>query len=261
VTRLGALVGFLLAGCAMREPSIADAGHDGAVVAREPTWRSTIEPMFARHCTGCHSDGALAPVDLRSMETVRSLGRLIASLLRERVMPPLAPRAGLASIDDHRALPDAEIAQFERWIALGGPEGAENAAVSAFARPSNRDPLPAAADLVVTPATAWTAPADRDDAHQCFVTPQTLERDRRLVGVRISPGDAATVHRVVLYAVHGEDATRVQALDPSQQGFECFSRLRAAQEEWSSRPLPVLSTQQLVGWTPMPDRLSALDWV
>jgi hypothetical protein len=186
LTRLGALVGFLLAGCAARVPSIADAGGD-ASVAHEPTWRSTIEPMIARHCTACHSDGALAPVDLRSVETVRSLGRLIGSLLRERVMPPLAPRAGLASIDDHRALPDAEVAQFERWIALGGPEGAESAPASAFARPSSRDPLPALADLIVAPSTAWTAPADRDESHRCFVTPQTLERDRRLVGVVRKP--------------------------------------------------------------------------
>ena len=157
-----------------------------------PTFNRDVAPIVFEHCTPCHRDGGAGPFPLTTYEQVRRRARQIVKVTRDRVMPPWPPVAGHGTFKGKRGLTDSQIATLAQWVATGLPAGEAR----------DLPPVPAFSgswelgtpDLVLTPAQAWTLPAEGDDVFRNFVLPVPVGARRYVRAIEILPGNARIVH-------------------------------------------------------------------
>ena len=224
---LPVLLPAFLAASACGGEEAPDADPDGGPDP-EVTWHGEIAPLVARHCTGCHSEGGIAPFSLEEYDSARLLAPLMVQKVRAGEMPPwdavatadCEPRLGWR--DDPR--PSAEdIELLARWDELGAPEG----------DPASAAPLPEPPDLEladathrVTPEVGYATSGDTDE-FICFVLDPGIDRASWVTGVHFVPSDLAVAHHAVVNVVppEGRDALLAQAGEDGV--FDCFGGVNA----------------------------------
>jgi hypothetical protein len=95
--------------------------HDPATT--KLTWTREISRIFEKRCVGCHQDGGIAPMPLRTYEQIRPWAVAIKEEVLERRMPPWPAVKGFGEFANDLSLPQEEISRIADWTEGGAPEG------------------------------------------------------------------------------------------------------------------------------------------
>jgi len=94
---------------------VAGPVSDAATV----TYHHDIAPLIADRCVMCHHDGGSAPFALDTYDDVKRRAALIATVTRNRYMPPWKADPSNGPFLGQHPLSDAEIALLAEWAAGG----------------------------------------------------------------------------------------------------------------------------------------------
>jgi tetratricopeptide (TPR) repeat protein/mono/diheme cytochrome c family protein len=207
-----------------------------------PTFTRDIAPIVFAHCAGCHRPDGSAPFSLLTYQEVRPRATRIAAVTGTRAMPPWKSEPGYGEFVGQKLLGTEEIATIARWVKDGMREGEAH----------DLPPLPVwrsewqlgSPDLVLTPAEAYTVPAEGPDRFRVFVLPIPIEATRYVRGVEFRPHDPQVVHHANILLDRTSRSRERNQHDPALGE----SGLLAATTEYPPG--------HLLGWTPgRPDAL------
>ncbi|MDP3276757.1 MAG: hypothetical protein Q8Q09_16275 [Deltaproteobacteria bacterium] len=232
-----------------------DASSSEIATPAALTYWGAIRPLVEQNCQGCHSTGGIGPMDLGTYAAVQPLARVIASQVRNRIMPPWMPAAGCRDLKDSRALTDAEIATFVQWEAAGAPEGTMSEYRAATPRTGTTRPLPATpGQLIVEPTEAYLPMQNRTDDYHCFIVDPALTTSRDVVGVRVRPGNPGIVHHMLLFEVRQSALPALQRLDDATPGpgYTCYGGvgIDPGYRVGTNGDIADVDVQQIHGWAP-----------
>ena len=89
----------------------------------EITFNRNIAPILYRSCAMCHRAGEAGPFPLLAYTDAKAHARQIAAVTRSRFMPPWLPEPGELKFADEMRLSEEHIAQIQKWVEQGAPEG------------------------------------------------------------------------------------------------------------------------------------------
>lgn len=222
---------LLLLGCAPDDGRVPlQYCEDGdpaptAAPATEPlTWHGDAGPIVAAKCTGCHTDGGLAPFSLESHGAVASRADLIRAAVTSGRMPPW-------SADDccgkeyrfDRRLSQAELDTLVGWLDQGAPEGDPSEVPD---DPPESIGLPRVDLEVAMPAPYLATPRwNTHDDVRCFLLDIPPEATGRfVVGGEVIPGTTTIVHHVATAVVLPKQLAAFEKLDADdpEPGWDCY---------------------------------------
>ena len=90
---------------------------------RDVTFNRDVAPILFANCASCHRPGEVAPFSLLTYADAVKRANRIATMTRERHMPPWLPDRGDFPIAGERRLSDDQIDVIARWVKAGTPEG------------------------------------------------------------------------------------------------------------------------------------------
>lgn len=204
-----------------------DTDTDVAIeVPDDLTYHRDVRPIFAAHCEGCHSDGGIAPFDIRYDEATWASGApawsaAAVGAVAARTMPPWHAATDCHPIEGSKALPAKERAFVEAWAEKGFPVGDP----ADYVAPELPAPVDLGApDLELHPSAAYTPDVRLPDDYHCVALGPALAEDLDVRALEIVPGDARIVHHAILYVVGPEDAADVDVADADFPGvgYPCF---------------------------------------
>jgi mono/diheme cytochrome c family protein len=144
--------------------------------ATSVTYNNDIARLIADRCVMCHHDGGSAPFTLDTFDDVKRRAALIATVTRNRYMPPWKADPSNGPFLGQHPLSDAEIALIAEWAAGGAIEGDSSEAAKADLSRRSRE----AAKAEAGPRCTRIRPA-------CSVAPASWIRR---VSMRIAPSAA-----------------------------------------------------------------------
>lgn len=230
-------------GCSIHFPDPPAAG--------EVTYTRHIAPLLAENCERCHREGQVAPFALSSYEDAKRWAREVRAYTHKRLMPPWKPVAGFGEFADDTSLSDDEIDVIARWVEAGTPEGDR----------ADLPPRPRFADgwafgepdLVVEMPEEYVVAPEGEDDYRHFVVPVELDGDRFVRAIDVHPGNARTVHHVIVYVDTSGRARELDAADPGpgytrfgDTGFEAASVLGG----WAPGFTPQVTPEGSGRWLP-----------
>src|SRR6266542_3609095 len=89
----------------------------------EVSFNRDLAPVIFRHCAPCHRPGGTGPFSLLNYGEAAKRAKEMAEVTAQRLMPPWLPAPGQFEWVDSRRMRQAEVELFQRWLALGAPEG------------------------------------------------------------------------------------------------------------------------------------------
>ena len=214
-------IAILLAACnsepAPDEPG-ADAGGDGEAV----TYYRDVKPVLERNCLACHVDGGLAPFALDTPDAAVAAAGAIALVTEDRRMPPWPPGDATPPLRHSRRLSDTDIATLGDWAEAGAPLG-DPATAAAPQTPEVIDI--GAIDLAFDIGVDYVPDTSVTDEYRCFVTDLAMAQSQLATGFRVIPGNARTVHHVILTLFAGDDLATLRDLDAQDErpGWSCLA--------------------------------------
>jgi hypothetical protein len=204
------------AGTACRAPT----GNQSAAV----TYYEDVAPIIDRACSQCHSEGEVAPFELKTYEQVQPLGSVIEHVTAERIMPPwLADNSGdCQNHQDSNWLSQRDIQLIRDWVQGGMLEGNPER-MPPFVKKTNHLE-DATHTLRMTAEYTPNAPVDGDD-YRCFILDPGIDTDKFLTAYEVTPGNAHLVHHVIVYNPdNADEVAAAEALDADEDGdgYTCF---------------------------------------
>jgi mono/diheme cytochrome c family protein len=208
-------------------PAVPAATNPDAPEPAQPdtdatTYNQHVQPILARACVTCHSEGQIAPFALDSYELAKPLAAVIATVTRTRTMPPsVVDNSGACNtFRDLPWLSDEEIATIARWSEQGAPQGA---AANSASEPRALPKLSGDIKTLTTPS--YVPSTAKNDDWRCFVVESPITEPTFVTGYDTRPGDPKTAHHmVVFYPMDDLSAALAQVLDDSEEGpgYTCF---------------------------------------
>ena len=206
-----------------------------------PTYCRDIAPLLNNNCVTCHRPGEVAPFSLLSYKDARKRGKLIAEIVKKKIMPPWKPVPGYGEFVGERRLSDADVALIQKWVQAGMPEG-------------NRKDLPPSPtfssgwqlgtpDIILKMAEPYQLPAEGDDVLRNFILPLEVPEGKFIRAIEYRPGNRRVVHHAVL-AMDPTQSLRKRDHADSQPGF--------TQVSLPGRMLPGAMAIWTPGWQPVP---------
>lgn len=190
----------------------------------EVTYHGAVRSILERNCNQCHYDGGIGPFALDSYDSARPMANVIVAAVKSGEMPPWPPSQECGDFRDPKIVTPDELAKLETWAETGMPEGT----ASEYVPPV----IDAAIDLgepdyVVDIGTDYlpSPPAQSIDDYHCFAIETNFSEDRFLTAYETKPGNIASVHHMLFWAVGTDQAGRIQQLeneDPTTPGWQCF---------------------------------------
>jgi hypothetical protein len=201
----------------------ADSAEDGADPGGEPTYYADVYPILQTRCAGCHRDGGIAPFSIDEDPAAAQIyAPVMAQAAADRVMPPFLPGPESPPMREDIRLSDDEIATLSAWSEAGAPLG--DAEDKVAVEPPVGFPLEDP-DLEFDIGVDYAPDTAQTDDYHCFAVPIDVPDPRMAIGYRITPGNPAVVHHVIVSLVSAEDAQALADLDaetPEQPGWPCF---------------------------------------
>lgn len=160
------------------------------------TFHKHIAPILHQYCAPCHRPGESGPFPLLTYADARKIPRRIATVTRERSMPPWLPQPGYGDFALERRLSDEQIQLLGKWAEAGAPEGpASDSPPPPVFTPGWQLGMP---DLILQPAQPLRVPADGPDVFWNFILSPTVRETRYVKAIEIRPGNARSVHHANL---------------------------------------------------------------
>jgi hypothetical protein len=197
-----------------------------------PTYWGEVAPIYYDKCVGCHQQGGIAPFALDDYGPAKEHAAMEAQMVEADLMPPyLLDHGGTCGdFQDGETVTAAEKATIKAWVAAGAPEGQ---------RRSLTRPAPPHLEQGTDFRTPDFAPEPQGgalaahDEYRCFLVESGLTAPKYITGYEVTPGNAAIVHHVLLFAVDPAkdvgngmtNAAVMNALDaesPDRLGWPCF---------------------------------------
>lgn len=202
-----------------------DDGADAAPPALRPTYWTDVEPIFYTHCEMCHTVGGIGPFAIDDPLTASEYAGPIVAKTADRSMPPWPPGGDTPPLEHARTLTQDQIDVIAAWAAAGAPIG----------DPAQRGPLiePEVVDIGPTElgfdiGTDYIPDPALTDDYRCFLADTGATSLRMATGYKVTPGNAATVHHVIIGQFAGTDRAALEALDaetPDRPGWPCVGSL------------------------------------
>lgn len=183
--------------------------------ARPLTFTGDVAPLLRDHCAACHRPGGWGSFSVLDYREVRPRARLIADVVRRRVMPPWKPEPDHGGpFVGERRLTDAEIARIDAWVSGGAIAGVEPSAAPAEL------PIPSEwhlgqPDLVVSLPAPYILPAGDVDVFRNFVLPIPISAPRFVKGIEFQPSDRSAAHHANIRIDATGNAQRLDERDPA----------------------------------------------
>lgn len=191
-------LGFVcIASC--NEAATGDDDDDAATTfpPGSVTYYEDVLPVVMENCQACHTEqGVGVPLDTYAVASTFASSMATRTAAREMPPWPPDPACGMP-LKNERLLTEFDKALIGAWAADGAPEG----------NPANAPtptPSPAAtpaANLVLDPGADFVYDGTPDDLYMCFPVEPGVAMD--FVKAQIYPGNARTVHHVILYNDRG----------------------------------------------------------
>jgi hypothetical protein len=254
---IGCLLG--LAGCASDDDANSDAGADAGVtevkVESDPTWHGHIAPIVHQKCSGCHTEGGIAPFSMDSYDEVKDFASLMVLAVEDGRMPPFLARDTDECKPRHAWQNDIRLTASEQqllknWADNGAKEGDASKAAKLVPPPSQKLERE---DVVIKLPGKITVDG-KQDIHTCVVVDPELKEDVYVIGRQITSGNNAVLHHVVSYLLvpstkdDGTMETKAELLaklkaekdiEPGGR-YDCFG----------GPSLDTITTQMLDAWAP-----------
>ncbi|MEO8701419.1 MAG: hypothetical protein ABI867_15340 [Kofleriaceae bacterium] len=207
---------------------VAACGSDSVAPDPDPdpdpttvTYWQSVEPIFYTNCVGCHTAGGIAPFAIDDPDTASAFAPLIAEQTAARIMPPWPPGGDTPPLAHTRSLTQEQIDTIGAWVS-GGMQLGDPTRPQPHVEPELVDigatELGFDLGLDYVPDTALT------DDYRCFLADIGATELRMATGFKVTPGNRATVHHVIVSMVAGSDRGAVEALDaetPDRAGWPC----------------------------------------
>jgi hypothetical protein len=183
-----------------------------------PTFAKDVAPIIYSKCAGCHRAGEVAPFTLTSYQDAKSKALTIASVVKQKYMPPWSA-AGHGEFTNERTLSTDQIATLSAWADAGAPAGDLTKAPPppAFTKGWKMG----TPEFVGAPDRPYAVTADGSDDYRCFIIPTNYPEDRYVTGIEVRPGNSKIVHHVLIY-LDGRHAARKIPSTDGKPGFESF---------------------------------------
>jgi len=190
------------------------------------TFQEHVAPIVARHCTGCHQAGSIAPFSLVDYASAKQYAGAIAAATATRQMPPMPVDngGGCNTYANARWLADSEIATFQAWFEQGAREGNSALPGPPPAQQSGLSQVDAELAMASEYLPSHPDPMKHDD-YRCFVVPAASTSEAFVTGYEVIPGDARVVHHVIAFQPRSDAAAaRALQLDAAEagEGYTCF---------------------------------------
>ena len=178
--------------------AVASMAAPAMAQAPAPTYSKDVAPIFYKNCTACHRPGEIAPMSLLTYRETRPWVRSIGARVTNGTMPPWHADPAHGEFSNDRSLTPSEKDTILRWVNAGGPEGnpADLPAPPAYT-PGWKIGEP---DAVLSMQEDYPLPATGVIAYQYFEVPTNFTEDKWIQAYEVRPGNAATVHHVIVYA-------------------------------------------------------------
>jgi hypothetical protein len=200
---------------------LANASTQPPTLPYIPTYYQHVKPILELHCTGCHSEGNIAPFKLTDVESVLAHARAAKVAVVNKTMPPWMPGGSTPKLRDERKLSPEEIAIIANWqwagAPLGKPEAYKPNALS-IAKTLR-------ADLEFDTGHDFVPDISLTDEYRCFIVEPKVKTERFMTAYDIKPGNRKLVHHVVIFQVDqaaGETAKKLEQNNGSRGGYPCF---------------------------------------
>jgi hypothetical protein len=184
-----------------------------------PTYYKNVEPLMAKKCVGCHTDGGIAPFALTSFDDAFENRSQIQTAVEDRIMPPWMPAKDCAEYKNDFSLSDDEIDTISKWVDDGAPAG--DPADSTHPEPAESEL--AEVDVELSMPESYTPQIDPDD-YRCFPIEWPESSTKYVIGFHVRPGETQIVHHVIAYLIppgFDSDIATLEAEDATP-GYTCF---------------------------------------
>lgn len=201
------------------------SGDDAPGEPAGPTYWQDVQPILHTHCSSCHVDGGIAPFALDSADAATSMAGLLAKVTTERTMPPWPPGGATPALLHDRSLPQAQIDTLAAWAAAGAPLG-DPARPAPQVNPEVIDL--GATELQFDLGVDYVPDTALDDDYRCFLVDLGAAEARMATGFKVTPGNRAIVHHVIVGLVGAEARAALETLDaatPERAGWPCVGGL------------------------------------
>ena len=192
----------------------AQTREANAEVPEQPTFHRDVAPILNEHCVSCHRPNAFAPFALVSHDDAQRRAKLIATVTRERRMPPWLPSASDGSVPVFRGarhLSSRDLEVLDRWATTGGLPG----------DPADAPPTPEYStgwqlgepDLILT-MEEFTLAAEGGDEIRNFVLPRAPLEGRYVSAIEFLPQNPRVIHHANVLADTTGQARLLDQRDP-----------------------------------------------
>jgi len=180
--------------------------------AQDVTFNKDIAPVVFTACVSCHRAGGPAPFSLTTYDQVRRRATQIATVTRNRFMPPWKVEPAVGQFVGQHPLTDAQIAMFEAWAATGAAEGPAAALPPLPNLPAGW--LLGKPDLIVRPSRPYTLQAQPTDAFRIFAIRLPVTKRTYVRGIEFHPGNPRVVHHANIRIDRTNATRRLDEADP-----------------------------------------------
>ena len=179
-----------------------ESDTSSAASAKPVTWHGDVAKLVASKCSGCHTNGGIAPFSMDSYEKAKPFANAMANAVERGTMPPFlaqetdACQPRLPWYNDLRLSRD-EKQLLRAWADAKAPEGSADRTgkvASKLGTTLERE------DLTVE-MPREVAVAGTRDLHTCMITDPGLTEDAYVVGRMVTAGNAAVLHHLVSYLI------------------------------------------------------------
>lgn len=155
---------------------------------------SSVQPILAKRCSGCHQKGEIGPMAFTSYEETRPWAKAIKRTVLARTMPPWhADERTSARIHNSRRLDENEVRQLVAWVDAGAPGGRVAKPVAVAARQEGwRLGKP---DMVIR-IPGFKVKENGSIQYTFLVTPTGLTEDRWVTAAEWKIDQRGVVHHI-----------------------------------------------------------------
>jgi hypothetical protein len=212
---------LVLAACGTDHAMMGDDTQPPGAV----TYWQDVEPIFYTNCQSCHTAGGIGPFAIDDPTTAASYAPKISSEVQSKLMPPWPPGGDTPALRHVRTLTQDQIDVIAAWSA-GGAEIGDASNPGPHQEPEVVDIGPT--DLAFNIGTDYVPNTALSDDYNCFLAPLNLTAAHMATGFKVTPGNRAIVHHVIIGLYSGDSVAALQALDaetPDRVGWPCTGGL------------------------------------